>query len=93
MSPYEYLFGFKIEFPVDCLIGINKLFESVFQLRFMREYLRRDIQIVSDEANVVAKRYYDKKYCWEEFNIGDQVQLCLDKVYRLKDKSNKREML
>ncbi len=89
MNPYEYLFGFKIEFPVDRLIDITKLLENVFQLQFIREYLRRDIQIASDEANIVAKRYYDKKHRWEKFDVEDQIQLRLGKVYRPKGKPNK----
>src|SRR6266566_5483338 len=92
MSPYEYLFGFKIESPADRLIGTSKLPESALQQRFMREHLRRDAQIASDEANAVAKRHYDKTHRWEEFDVGDQVWLRLGKAYRPKGKPNKREM-
>ncbi len=92
MSPHEYLFGFKIESPADRLIGTSKLPESALQQRFMREHLRRDAQIASDEANAVAKRHYDKTHRWEEFDVGDQVWLRLGKAYRPKGKPNKREM-
>jgi hypothetical protein len=40
----------------------------------------------------VAKRHYDKKHRWEEFDVGDQVWLRLGKAYRPKGKPNKREM-
>ena len=40
----------------------------------------------------MAKRHYDKKHRWKEFDVGDQIWLRLGKAYRPKDKPNKREM-
>ncbi len=45
-----------------------------------------------DQANVFIKRYYDSKHCWEEFEVGDQVQFRIRTVYRPKGRTNKQEM-
>ncbi len=39
-----------------------------------------------------AKRYYDFKYCWEEFDVGDQIWFRLGTVYWPKGRFNKHEM-
>ena len=93
ISLHEYLFGFKIESPADRLVGNAMISANVLEQRFIREYLRRDVQFASLEANVLAKCYYDTMYCWEEFEVGDQVWLRMDKVYRPKDKPNKYKIL
>ena len=66
---------------------------NVLEQRFICEHLRRDVQFVGLEANALAKRRYDATYRWEEFEVGDQVWLRMDKAYRLKDKPNKRKIL
>ena len=73
MSPHEYLFGFKIESPADRLVGNAMILASVLEQRFIREYLRRDVQLAGLKANALAKRRYDATYRWEEFEVGDQV--------------------
>src|SRR6266699_7325631 len=50
------------------------------------------MQFAMDQANALAKRYYDSKHRWEEFEVGDQVWLRIGTAYRLKGKANKREM-
>src|SRR6266699_1402024 len=92
MSLHEYLFGFKIESPVDRLTSVLRVPEDILERRFIREYLRKDAQFVMDQANALTKRYYDSKHCWEEFEVGDQVWLRIRTVYRPKGRANKREM-
>ncbi len=62
ISPYEYLFGYKIEAPADRLTDILQPPENMLQRRFIREHLRKDMQAAIDEANVFVKRYYDFKH-------------------------------
>jgi len=72
MSPYKYLFGFKIEVFADRL----KMFqvpENFLERRFIREYLRKEIYIAMNEMNVLIKHYYDSKHRWEEFKIDDEI--------------------
>ena len=71
MSPHEYLFGFKIESFIDRLTSMLRTPKDVLERRFMREYLRKDVQFAIDQANAFAKRYYDSKHRWEEFEVGD----------------------
>ena len=81
MSPHEYLFGFKIESPADRLILVLRAPEDVLERRFIREHLQKDAQFAINQTNVFAKRYYDFKYRWEEFKVGDQVWLRIGTVY------------
>ncbi len=92
MSPHEYLFGFKIESPADRLTSVLRAPEDILERRFMREHLRKDAQFAMDQANALAKRYYDSKHRWEEFEVGDQVWLRMGTAYRPKGRANKREM-
>src|SRR6266566_6719031 len=92
MSPYKYLFGFKLESPADRLIAALRISEDILERRFIKEYLRKDAQFAMDQANAFVKRYYDSKHRWEEFEIGDQVWLYIGTVYRPKGRANKREM-
>ena len=62
MNFYEYLFGFKFESPVDCLIAAFRIPEDILKRRFIREYLRKNVQFAIDQANTFVKRYYDSKY-------------------------------
>src|SRR6266699_2467513 len=50
------------------------------------------MQFAMDQANAFAKRYYNSKYRWEEFEVGDQVWLRIGTAYRLKGRVNKWEM-
>jgi len=93
MSPHEYLFGFKIASPLDRLSGAQaKIPKDVTTMRYMREHLRKDAQIAMDDANALAKIYYDKHHRWEEFEVGDKVWLSLGRAYRQKGKPNRKEM-
>src|SRR6266566_4891044 len=92
MSLYEYLFGFKLESSVDRLIAALRVSEDILERRFMREHLRKDVQFAMDQVNAFAKRYYDSKHRWEEFEVGDQVWLRMGTAYRPKGRANKREM-
>src|SRR6266566_3924476 len=92
MSPYKYLFGFKLESPADRLIAALRASEDILEYRFIKEYLRKDTQFAMDQVNAFVKRYYDSKHRWEEFEIGDQVWLRIGTVYRPKGRANKREM-
>ncbi len=60
--------------------------------KFIREHLQKDTQFAIDQTNAFAKRYYNSKYCWKEFEVGDQVWLYMGTAYRSKDRINKREM-
>ncbi len=46
-----------------------------------------------NQTNMFAKHYYDSKHRWEEFEVGDQIWFYMGTVYRLKGRTNKREML
>ncbi len=86
------MFEFKIESPVDRLIENVKISTNVLEQRFIHEHLRRDVQFVNLEANVLTKRRYNVTHHWEEFEVGDQIWFRMDKVYRPKSKPNKCEM-
>ncbi|SRR6266699_2144988 len=92
MSPYEYLFDFKLELPTDRLTAALRVLEDILERRFIKEHLRKNIQFAIDQANTFVKRYYDSKYRWEEFEVDDQVWLHIGTVYRPKGRANKREM-
>jgi len=93
MNLYEYLFGFKIESPVDRLIRNAKIPTNILEQCFIYKHFRKDVQLVDLEANTLAKYRYDAMYCWKEFEVDDQIWFQISKVYCPKDKSNKREML
>ena len=92
MSLYKYLFGFKIESSANRLTSMFRTPKDILERRFIREYLRKDTQFAMDQINMFAKRYYDSKHCWEEFEVGDQIWLYIRTVYRPKGRTNKREM-
>ena len=92
ISPYKYLFGFKLESLINRLTAAFRTLEDILERRFIRKHLRKDVQFAINQVNMFVKRYYDFKYCWEEFEVGDQVWLCIGIVYRLKDRANKWEM-
>jgi len=71
MSPYKYLFGFKLKSPVDRLTAAFQIPEDILECKFIKEYLRKDAQFVMDQANALTKRYYDSKHRWKEFEVGD----------------------
>ena len=73
MSLYEYLFGFKFESPIDRLTVAFRISEDILERRFIREHLRKNAQFAIDQINIFAKRYYNSKYRWKEFEVGDQV--------------------
>jgi len=74
------------------LTAAFRISEDILERRFIKKYLRKDAQFTIDQINMFAKRYYDSKYCWEEFEVGDQVWLCIRTVYRPKGRANKREI-
>ncbi|KAL8366740.1 hypothetical protein RB595_010549 [Gaeumannomyces hyphopodioides] len=88
-SPHEYLFGFKMQGPLDRLTGNTP--KSLRDMRYMREHLRRDAQLASDIAAAQSKRIYDAKHRQVEFEVGDKVWLELGKAYKLKGRQNKKE--
>lgn len=49
----------------------------------MRDNLRQDAQLAMDFAAAQAKRQYDDKHRPIEFNVGDNVYLCLHRGYHL----------
>ena len=69
-----------------------QILENILKRRFIKEYLRKDAQFAIDQANVFAKRYYDFKHRWKEFEVGDQVWLRIGTAYRSKGRTNKWEM-
>ncbi len=73
MSPYKYLFGFKFESLANRLIAVLRIPEDILERRFIKEHLQKDMQFAMDQANAFAKRYYDSKHRWKEFEIGNQV--------------------
>ena len=73
MNLYKYLFGFKIEFLIDRLIGNAKILINVLEQRFIYEYFRKNIQLAGLKANTLTKRCYDAIYRWEKFEVDDQV--------------------
>jgi len=93
MSLYKYLFGFKIESPADRLTSVLRVPEDILERRFIKKYLRKDAQFAIDQANIFAKRYYNSKHRWEEFEVDDQIWLRIGTAYRPKGRVNKREML
>ncbi len=92
INPYKYLFGFKLESLTDCLTAMLQTPEDILERKFIKKHLRKDIQFAMDQTNALAKRYYDSKHRWEEFEVGDQVWLYMGTVYRPKGRANKREM-
>ncbi len=62
MNPYKYLFGFKFELSTDRLIVTLRIPEDILERKFIREYLRKDVQFAMDQINVFIKRYYDSKH-------------------------------
>ena len=71
MNSYEYLFGFKLESLADCLTAAFRAPEDILERKFIREYLRKDVQFAIDQVNTFAKCYYDSKHRWKEFEVGD----------------------
>src|SRR6266699_3810876 len=43
MSPYEYLFGFKLESPIDRLTTAFRTPEDILERKFIKEYLQKDV--------------------------------------------------
>ncbi len=62
MSPYKYLFGFKLESPVDRLTAALRTPEDILKRKFIRKHLRKDTQFAINQTNALAKRYYDSKH-------------------------------
>lgn len=79
-SPHEYLFGFKIQGPVDRLT--NLLPQRQAEIRFLRQHLRRDAQLRMDVVAAEAKRIYDQKHRQVRFEVGDKVWLKTGKAYK-----------
>lgn len=87
MSPHEFLYGFKLRAPVDCLAA--DLPRQQADIRFMREDLRREAQLTMDIVAAEAKRRYDQDHRWTEFSIGDQVWLKTGRAYKPLHKQGK----
>ncbi len=62
MNPYEYLFGFKFESPVDRLTAVLRTPEDILERRFIKKHLRKDAQFAINQINAFAKRYYNSKH-------------------------------
>ena len=71
INPYKYLFKFKIESPIDRLVGNIIIPANVLKQHFIYKYLQKDVQLVDLKANILAKRRYDTMYRWKEFEVGD----------------------
>ncbi len=48
MNPYKYLFGFKLESPIDCLTAAFRTLENILERKFIKKYLRKDAQFAMD---------------------------------------------
>ncbi|KAL8377036.1 hypothetical protein RB595_007933 [Gaeumannomyces hyphopodioides] len=89
--PHEFLFGFQIPGPLEQL-ATDRIPKSVAELRFMREYLRKDAEFAIKLAAAEQKRIYDAKHRPLEFKVGDQVWLNLGAAYKPKGKHQKDKL-
>ncbi len=69
--PHEYLFGFKIPDFNGRLL--NQSTPETEEIRYIYEYIQKDIQLAMDIAVAIAKHCYDSCHYQKEFAEDDEV--------------------